>query len=169
MKARIIDEKATEFMNEIDEVIDNIIKNQESVGIILSRKECLDEVKKYIKERVKSSEINKARLLEEIEKRLNVEEENLYYEQVRRYTNNFEFLTELPELRISRGYKVGKFTDKESLDKYMDLVSKLQKCAKDEYSQILIFLDYKNISDEDRRILNARKLVIEKNKELEER
>lgn len=90
-----------------------------------------------------------------------------YFEQVKYFTRDFSFLRELPELiKATSGVSIRKFTDKEAYDRFYDLRASLQRGIS-EYGQINILLENKNTTDGDRRILLARKSVMDK--EIEKR
>lgn len=105
--------------------------------------------------------------MEMITKRISEEKDSLYYEQVRRYTNDFQFLDEYPEvIRAAYGKKIKKFTDEESYNRFCDLRN-LIKLGYKEYPRICELLERKNISDTDKKILSKRKAVIERDRNLE--
>jgi len=87
--------------------------------------------------------------------------DEVYYEQVKKFTDNFQFLSE-EEMRYkgARGRMV-KFTDSYSSDKYYSLRSQIQK-GHDEYLRINELLKSDKLDNIDRKILTARKDVLDK-------
>lgn len=107
-------------------------------------------------------------LVQMIDGRIKTEKDELYFEQVKKFTKGFQFLREYPEIvRARHGVsKMDKFADSESYNRFCSLRELLQK----EYNEqlgIKLLLESGEIDDVDARILLARKEVIEK--EIEEK
>ena len=100
-----------------------------------------------------------------IDERIELEKDELYFEQVRRFTRDFQFLKVYPEIiDASRGIrKIDRFTDSESYDRFCSLRELLKKGA-DEEAQIDKIIKSGKIDAIDEKILLARKEVIEKEK-----
>lgn len=93
--------------------------------------------------------------------------DEVYYEQVKAYTNNFEFLRDYPEfVKADHGAKERKkFTDFEAHSRFCDLASALEEISYDENTAIQQMLSTKNISEIDKRILIERREILEKQME----
>jgi len=103
---------------------------------------------------------------DEMDYRIQAEKDELYFEQVRNFTNDFQFLRDDPLIVRARhgATKTAKFTDTESYERFCSLRNLLQKDYNENIG-IENLLKRKNIGKADARILSARKDVI--NKEIE--
>lgn len=124
------------------------------------------------KDIVKLNEEEKLRLMEEIDKRIKREEDDIYFDYVKRFTNDFQFLRQYPEIaNATLRMKRPKFPnsdeyDKAIYDRFYDLREELQRYGHgDEYKAISELLKSEKTTDGDKRILTARLSVI--NKQLE--
>ena len=102
-------------------------------------------------------------LLQMLDDRINIEKDELYFEQVKNFTNGFEFLRDYTEIvRARHGVsKVHKFTDSESFGRFSSLRELLQK----EYNEdvgIQLLINSDEIDEIDKKILSERKKVMEK-------
>ena len=102
-------------------------------------------------------------LLEMIDDKIKEEKDELYFEQVKKFTKGFQFLKEYSEVVRARcgASKMNKFTDLESYYRFCSLRELLQK-EYDESIGIQILLDSNGIDDADRRILTERKKIVDK-------
>lgn len=101
-------------------------------------------------------------LLKMIDERIDGEKDLLYYEQVKYFTRDFRFLKENSEIiRATNGAEKRKFTDREAYNRFIDLRSLLQE-GHNEYIRINRLLENGNIDDGDRRILEARIKVMDR-------
>ena len=107
-------------------------------------------------------------LLQMLDTRIRTERDELYFEQVRSFTNDFQFLRDYSEVVRARhgAGKTNKFTDTESYMRFTSLRNGLQK-EYNEHMGIELLLKSKKIDDVDRRILLARKEVLDR--EIEEK
>lgn len=147
--------KAKQAMEEIEGIVDR----EFAEGNIESRAMYLKSIESEVKNTDKIEGEAKEHLLEMISAR---QKEEIYYEQVEHFTNGFQFLSEYPELiDATSGFRKRKFTDREAYDRFCSLRTLLQ-LGISEYSQINKLLEDKSISDTDKRILEARKSVMDK-------
>lgn len=117
---------------------------------------------------IKIEEPSKELLLELLDQSIKTEKDELYYDQVRKFTNDFQFLKQYSEvIKATKGStKRSKFTDKDSYDRFCSLRERLQKKC-DEYTGIESLVNSSNIDEVDRRILIERKQVMDR--EIEEK
>lgn len=147
--------KANQAIEEIKEIVDR----EFAEGNIETRAMYLKSIESEVRDTNKIDGEARQYLLEMISGRI---KEEIYYEQVEEFTNGFQFLSEYPELvNATSGFRKRKFTDRESYDRFCDLRIKLQ-AGLSEYSQVNRLLEDKRISGTDKRILEARKSVIDK-------
>ena len=147
--------QAKHAIEEIQEIVDR----EFAEGNIESRAMYLKSIKSEARSSDKIGGKAKEYLLEMIGERI---KEETYYEQVEDFTNGFQFLSEYPELvNATSGFRKRKFTDREAYDRFCDLRTKLQS-GLNEYSQVNRLLEDKSINDTDKKILEARKSVIDK-------
>lgn len=147
--------KANRIIEEIQKVVDREFEK----GNIESKAMYLEAMKKEVRDTHRISGKIKKYLIGMISGRI---KEEMYYEQVEHFTNGFEFLSEYPELiDATSGFRNRKFTDRESYDRFCDLRTKLQ-AGLSEYSQVNRLLENEGINDTDKRILEARKSVMDK-------
>lgn len=190
---KIVLKKLKEMINEIDkkeamleqekeikeenskkamEQIQTIVNREYELGNIENKSKYLSTIKDAITGKneeinldIKMEKISEEYLLNMLDDTIKMEKEELYFEQVRRFTDDFKFLRAYPEIENARhGYtKREKFTDSESYKRFCSLREKLQK-EYNEYNGINnILKDSKQkITDTDKRILLERKEVIEK-------
>lgn len=115
---------------------------------------------------IKMGEVSQEHLLKMIDSTIKTEKDEVYFEQVRKFTDDFQFLRVYPE--IERGKhgvsKRVKFTDSESYERFCDLREKLQKEYNEEMG-IQLLINSNEIDNIDKRILSERKKVIEKENE----
>ena len=163
-KAKIAFEQIEEiysnnFGNDVNDTTDKIIKYFSEV------KKAIEGKSKgifNIKIGAKSEKI----LIELLDKKI-IDE--TYFGQVEKFTDGFKFLRENSEIyTASKGRRKVKFTDLKSFDRFIDLRSKLQRIDGSEEQAIRRLLRNKKIDDIDKRILQARKNVIEKEREEKE-
>ncbi len=105
--------------------------------------------------------------LQEIDTIIDAETDNEYYEQVRAFTEDFKFLRETPEVVDAiKGHsnKRTKFTDSKQYNRFYTLRGFVQK-GYDEYEQISKLLMSNKVSNIDKKILEARKSVMDREKE----
>ena len=149
-------EQAKQAMEKIQKVVDR----EFAEGNIESRAMYLKSIQDEVENTDKVEGEAKKYLLEMIK-------DEIYYEQVREFTAGFEFLRKFPEaINAINGYGFTgkKFTDREAYDRFCDLRTKLQDGVS-EYSQVNRILEDGGINDTDKRILEARKSVMDKEME----
>ncbi len=121
-----------------------------------------EQLIKKVEERIaqeREKEEEKTRLENE---RIAQEKDELYFEQVKAFTNNFSFLRGEITTQIAEGRRpVKKFTDKESYMRFLELRSLLQ-VGNSEYLRIEQLLQNEDLSDVNKKILEERKVVIDK-------
>lgn len=158
-------ENAKKAMKEIEEVVEREYSklNIKNKANYLTR--IRDEIKGKKPDRgfdLDMGEIAEEHLLQLIDVKINTEKDQVYYDQVKKFTNDFCFLREYPEIpRALQSVKKVKFTDKEAYDRYCSLRSELQK-GYDERLRIEELLERDDVDAVDKRILNERKVVIDK-------
>lgn len=157
---------AKQAMEEIQRIVDR----ESTEGNIVNRVKYLETIKgalcgkgkKSILSGIEISEESKKYLLELIDIDINEEKTRLYYDQVMNFTNGFQFLSEYPEIiKATSGFTSRKFTDREAYDRFCTLRTSLQD-GFSEYSQINRLLSKPNLDNGDKRILEARKRVMDK-------
>lgn len=161
--------KAEQAMNKIQE----IVEREYEAGNIKNKGNYLTLIKNAINGENKDIDLNikpekgvKDQLLQMIDDRIKVEKDELYYEQVRSFTDDFQFLS-AEEMRLKgKSGRMTKFTDEESAERYYALLAKIQK-GEDEYLRITQLLN-KKINEIDKKILSGRKEVIDREKEIRE-
>lgn len=156
---RKMDEEQGNAQKAMDE-IKAILDREDSKGNVRDRASYLRAMRKKVT--TKKSNMSKEStkyLLELIDKSIGEEKDQIYYEQVRKFTNDFQFLSEYPELvNATSGHRKGKFTDRESYDRFFSLRESVQ-CGINEYSQINNLLNAPNLNSGDKRILEAEKVL----------
>lgn len=153
------EEKARKGMDEIEKVLNR----EDSNGNIVNKVDYLESIKRTIVNKKNMGEEVKIHLLKLVDERINEENDQIYYDQVKEFTNNFQFLREYSEIvRATKGYRSKKFTDKKAYDRFCSLREKLQKGYRGEESKINELLKDENIDNADRRILESRMQVMEK-------
>ena len=160
--------KAQSAMIIIQEIVDNEyekgnVKNKASYLYVI--RNGITGKEKNINLGINIDKETAKKLLKLIDERIELEKDELYFEQVRRFTRDFQFLKVYPEIiDASRGIrKIDRFTDSESYDRFCSLRELLQKGA-DEEAQIDKIIKSGKIDAIDEKILLARKEVIEKEK-----
>lgn len=160
--------KAQSAMIIIQEIVDNEyekgnVKNKASYLYVI--RNGITGKEKNINLGINIDKETAKKLLKLIDERIELEKDELYFEQVRRFTRDFQFLKVYPEIiDASRGIrKIDRFTDSESYDRFCSLRELLQKGA-DEEAQIDKIIKSGKINAIDEKILLARKEVIEKEK-----
>ncbi len=160
--------KAQSAMIIIQEIVDNEyekgnVKNKASYLYVI--RNGITGKEKNINLGINIDKETEKKLLKLIDERIEIEKDELYFEQVRRFTRDFQFLKVYPEIiDASRGIrKIDRFTDSESYDRFCSLRELLQKGA-DEEAQIDKIIKSGKIDAIDEKILLARKEVIEKEK-----
>ena len=172
--------------------IEDILEREYNEGNIKNKAEYLRTIRDAIAGEneginlgIELDEKLKQQLLQRLDEESEVKKDELYFEQVERFTSGFRFLKDYYEIprAIYGSTKKIKFTDKESYERYCDLSEFLRKRSNkldlEEYDVITRILegkDFDNLDDEERkiatnagniRVLTARKDVIER--EMEER
>lgn len=161
-----------EAMIKIQEIVDREYQAgnvKDKASYLSSIREAILGKKEELKIDLKIEKATQELLIKKLDDRIKSEKDNLYFEQVEKFTKGFQFLREYPEI-INAKYgarKINKFTDSESYERFCKLREKLQK-EYDEHIGIdnIIKDKKKKIDDTDRRILLARKEVMDK--EIEE-
>ena len=105
--------------------------------------------------------------LEGIDKLIGEEIDEEYYEQVRSFTDDFKFLKESSEvMNAINGHsnKRKKFSDPIQYNRFCNLRNLVKK-EYDEYEQISNLLKDDSVSSVDKKILEARKAVMDREKE----
>ncbi len=162
-----LDEKRKKFI-ETWQGIEGMVERMSSENNNRTKPEYWQAIRDLITQRDKRLSI---RMDEEMEKemismiddKIAFEKDELYYDQVKAFTRDFSFLRE--EAFVARavtGTKVKKFTDRESFDRYCNLKTLLQEGYKGEYSKITELLNSDKVDNGDRRILQGRLSVMEK-------
>ena len=153
-------------MSLIQEIVDREyeagnIKNKASY--LLSITDAIKGKDKSIKLGIKIDKETESKLLELIYSRIELEKDQMYFEQVKKFTKGFQFLREYSEMVNARcgNSKLDKFTDSESYDRFCRLRELLQK-KHDEEIGIKYLTESGKVDDIDIRILLARKEVISK-------
>lgn len=166
MKAKL-DEKRIKFAetwNRIEEIVEE--KNSENDN--RTKPEYWQAIRNLIVQRDKSLNIKmneemEKQMISMIDERISSEKDNLYYEQVKSFTNDFSFLRDdTLVIRATTGTRREKFTDRESYDRYCNLRSMLQEVHRREYQGIEKLLNYGKVNSGDRRILEQRIKVMQK-------
>ena len=148
--------------------LEGIVEREYNLGHIENKGNFWESIERVINGTNRDERINikideniKNELLDRIEEKVTIEKQQLYYEQVRRFTNDFSFLSEYSEVAKARGVQLKKFTDEESYRRFLGLQSLVHRGA-DEYTQIVSLLERDGVEEVNRRILEARKCVIDK-------
>ena len=156
--------KAQKAMSKIQAIVDR--EYQE--GNITSKASLLDSIKNEIYSNensnlnVKISKSVKPLLLPMLEDKIKFEKDEMYYEQVKRFTKGFKYFREYPEvIDCFEGHSQRKFTDKESYNRYCSLRKKISRGSSEQYQIEKLLLDEK-LNSVDRRILTERKSVMQK-------
>lgn len=165
--------------------INGIAEREYAAGNISDRVKYLVNIRNAVEGNTELGEEIKGKLLQRIDEETEVKRDEVYFEQVEKFTSGFRFLKDYYEIprAIYGSTKKIKFTDKESYERYCDLSEFLRKRSNkldlEEYDVITRILegkDFDNLDDEERkiatnagniRVLTARKDVIER--EMEER
>jgi len=166
-KAKIIEEKRR--IEEAIEQIGIITEREYQIGNIKDKASYLSKIKDAITGKnegipfnVNLGEEGQEQLIRMIDEKIGIEKDELYYNQVKNFTNDFKFLKDYPEIVAAlNGARNVKFTDKESYDRFSALRFLVQN-GDSEYTQIDKLIRTKNINEVDRRILIARKSVMDK-------
>lgn len=162
-----LDEKSKKF-NETWEAIEGIVERESEQDSNKTKPEYWQAVRKLIADRdqrlnIKMDEEMQKQMISMIDERISSEKDNLYYEQVRAFTNDFSFLRDDPLIvKAITGSRKNKFTDRESYDRYCNLRSRLQEGYRGEYQKIEGDLKEGKVDNGDRRILEQRLKVMEK-------
>ena len=156
--------KAEEAMNQIQEISDREYKSgriDNRLGFLNKIREAITGEGEGIDLGAKMGEVSQEHLLGMLDGKI---KDELYYEQVKVYTNNFEFLRDYPEfVKADHGARERKkFTDFEAHSRFCDLASSLGEKSYDENTAIQQMLLNKDITEIDRRILTERREVLEK-------
>ncbi len=163
-KDKINAEKA---MQQIEEIVEREYSKEnikDEVKYWVSIKDIIANGSKDNEFNIKIGKGAKEQLLKIIDERISLKKDKIYYNQVKTFTNDFQFLMQYPEIvRSMHGGKNKKFTDKESYDRFCSLRLLLQK-GYDEYTEIDNLLKSKDIDDADKKILTVRKSVMDKEK-----
>lgn len=155
---------AEQAMIKIEEVVATNYKedNVAAVGYWKAIRDAITGEKTDTSLNIKLGKQAKEQLLNMLDDRINTEQDELYYQQVKNFTNNFQFLKDYTETaRAIQGARNAKFTDKESYDRYYSLRLLLQE-GYDEYEQVGNLLESGELNSADVRILTARKDVMDK-------
>ena len=155
----------------IMEKVSSVAKSEEEKGI-KSKIEIWTHIRKMLIGENKSSEIQleMSEKCEEyissfIDQIIQDEKDQVYFEQTEAFTRGFSFLGEYSESAYAKhGHVDAKFTDKEAYDRFYRLRESVRRSS-DEEDQIGWLLRKGKIDSGDRRILEARKEVIQKEKE----
>lgn len=162
-----LDEKSKKF-NETWEAIEGIVERESAQNSNKTKPEYWQAVRKLIADRdqrlnIKMDEKMQKQMILMIDERISSEKDNLYYEQVKSFTDGFSFLRDDALVaRATTGMKRQKFTDRESYDRYCNLRSLLQEGYRGEYQKIEGVLKEGKVDNGDRRILEQRLKVMEK-------
>lgn len=149
-------QKFNEMWNDIQNIVEEQINSKQATKL-----ECWKTVRKLI-ENKNVDEKMKTQITSLIDKKIAEEKDNIYFEETKRFTDNFKFLKGYPEVYYaSVGKKEKRFTDREAFDRFFELRALLQK-GSNEYSEISKLLGNKEISEGDKRILTARIEVMDK-------
>lgn len=159
-------EKAQTAMKEIEQ------KLNEKETTIEQRIKYFTDIKEMINSKTNMKITLKEKLLNMIDQKIELEnillKDNLYFEQVKEFTRGFNFLETNPDvINATHGMKNVKFINFELHERYVNLRNKLQNKRGSEIERINELLEDKETENADRRILEARKEVIEK--EIEKR
>lgn len=163
-------EKRAKFIQAWNE-IENMVQKLASENTNRTKLEYWEAVKDLIGNgnvNIKMDEEMKKQMISKIDENILSEKDNLYYEQVKYFTNDFSFLKDYVEVQEAiKGHRKRKFTDMESFNRYYNLTALLrEEEGYSEYSQIDKLLKSKKISEIDRRILTERRAVISKEEEM---
>lgn len=152
-------EKAQKGMDEIEKVLNR----EDSNGNIVNKVNYLQSIKGTIVNKRNMGEEVKIHLLKLLDERINEENDQIYYDQVKEFTNDFQFLREYSEIvTATKGYRGKKFTDKNAYDRFCSLRESLQKGYRGEKFIINELLNSEKVDSADRRILESRMQVMEK-------
>ena len=160
---------AEKFMSQIQEIVDR----EYEAGNITNKPNYLSKIRDAVtgkdkgkEQEIKMGDVAEQYLLQMLDEKIEIEKEELYFEQVRNFTKDFRFLRDFIEVSNARdgAIKPNKFTDKESYRRYTALREKLQR-EYDEKIGIKLILESGDIDETDKRILLARKEVIERKNE----
>lgn len=155
-----LDEKSKKF-NETWESIKNMVEKQSGENTNKTKSEYWQAIRELITDRDKRLNI---KMNEEMEKQMiSMIGDEIYYEQVKAFTSDFSFLRDDPLIaRATIGTRKVKFTDRESYDRYCNLRTLLQEGYRGEYQKIERLLNDGKVDNGDRRILEQRLKVMEK-------
>lgn len=155
-----LDEKSKKF-NKTWESIKNMVEKQSGENTNKTKSEYWQAIRKLITDRDKRLNI---KMNEEMEKQMiSMIGDEIYYEQVKAFTSDFSFLRDDPLIaRATIGTRRVKFTDRESYDRYCNLRDLLQEGHRGEYQKIEGVLKEGKVDKSDRRILEERMQVMEK-------
>lgn len=162
-----LNEKSKKF-NETWESIENMVEKQSGENTNKTKSEYWQAIRKLITDRdkrlnIKMNEEMEKQMISMIDERISREKDNLYYEQVKSFTDGFSFLRDDALVaRATTGMKRQKFTDRESYDRYCNLRTLLQEGYRGEYQKIERLLNDGKVDNGDRRILEQRLKVMEK-------
>lgn len=152
-------EKAQKAMEEIKQ----ILNREDANGNVNDRISYLKSIKGTVAN--KKGNMNKEPkkyLLKLIDQSISEEKDQIYYEQVKAFTKGFQFLREYPEIMMAtNGLTVKKFTNRETYKRFCSLRMLVQD-GFSEYSQVNRLLEDESVNDADKRILEARKSVMDK-------
>lgn len=162
-----LNEKSKKF-NETWKSIEGIVEKQSAENTNRTKPEYWQAIRKLITDRdqrlnIKMDEEMEKQMISMIDERISSEKDNLYYEQVKSFTSDFSFLRDDPLIaRATIGTRRVKFTDRESYDRYCNLRALLQEGYRGEYQKIEGVLKEGKVDNGDRRILEERMQVMEK-------
>lgn len=162
-----LDKKSKKF-NETWKSIEGIVERESAGNSNKTKPEYWQAIRKLITDRdqrlnIKMDEEMEKQMISMIDERISSEKDNLYYEQVKSFTGGFSFLRDDALVaRATTGVKRQKFTDRESYDRYCNLRALLQEGYRGEYQKIERLLNDGKVDNGDRRILEQRMKVMEK-------
>ena len=164
--------KVQQAMDEIQ-----IIVNREyEEGNTTSKSNLLESIRNAIDSNednnfnINISESQKQDLLQMLDEKIKFTKDETYYEQVKKFTNDFQFLAQYPEIvdGLEGHSNKRKFTDKEAYNRYYELRTRLNNGFSEE-SQIKMLLLNPKLNNVDRRILTERKAVMQEKEHREYR
>lgn len=152
--------------SEIEDMVESLSKTStgktkpeywEAIKDIIAKGKCI---------KINMNDEMKSKMLMMIDDKIQDEKDNIYFEQVKQFTCGFQFLRDYSEVQQAvNGIRGIKFTDKESFNRFFDLRSALQEGYQTEYVQIQMLLKDKKLDKGDKRILLARKEVMDRERE----
>lgn len=164
------EDKKSKIQKALDKINEVVEKEVSKTGI--SKLQCLKGIRAKLKgEDENSFNIKVSKSIEEeittlMDQKIAEEQDLVYYEQVKKFTRDFSFFSESPEIiTATTGKRSQLFTDRESYYRFYNLRELIRE-GRNEYKQITKVLKDNDLSEMDKRILNERiKRIEEKRKE----